>query len=35
MDKVLEKLALSVLIVALGVSFIVALCFAIGALCNG
>lgn len=33
--KVLEILALSVLIVSLGISFIVAVCFSFGALVNG
>ncbi len=33
--KFLEMLALSVLIVMLGISFIVAVCFSFGALANG
>ncbi len=33
--KFLEMLALSVLIFVLGISFIVAVCFSVGALCYG
>lgn len=33
--NILEMLALSVLIVMLAISFIVALCFSVGALANG
>lgn len=35
MMKFLEILGISVLVLALGVSFIVAICFSIGALING
>ncbi len=33
--KLLEMLALIVLIFILGISFILAVCFSVGALCNG
>ncbi len=33
--KFLEILGISVLVVALGISFILALCFSVGALANG
>ncbi len=33
--KFLEMLGISVLVLALGISFIVALCFSVGALFNG
>ncbi len=35
MMKVLEILGVSVLVLALGLSFIVAVCFSVGALVNG
>ncbi len=35
LNKILEMLGISVLILALGISFIVALCFSFGALANG
>ncbi len=35
LNKILEMLGISVLVLALGISFIVAVCFSIGALANG
>lgn len=35
LNKILEMLGISVLILALGISFIVAVCFSLGALANG
>lgn len=35
MMKVLEILSVSVLVLALGISFILAVCFSVGALANG
>ncbi len=35
LSKVLEMLAISVLVLVLGISFILAVCFSVGALANG
>ncbi len=35
LNRILEMLGISVLVLALGVSFILAVCFSVGALANG
>lgn len=35
LNKILETLGISVLVLALGLSFILAVCFSLGALANG